>query len=73
MTSGKNVALFRVTSYDFIVGGTGSGDVNEAYFISLEDGLKNVGFKTNEIAKLAFDDHKAANKKHSPGLKDYLL
>ena len=63
LTSGKNVALFGVTSYDFIVGGTGSGDVNEAYFISLEDGLKNVGFKTNEIAKLAFDDHKAANKK----------
>ncbi len=63
LTSGKNVALFGVTSYDFIVGGTGSGDVNEAYFISLEDGLKNVGFKTNEIAKLAFEDHKAANKK----------
>ncbi len=58
----KNVALFGVTSYDFIVGGTGSGDVNEAYSVSLEEGLKNAGFSINEAAKGAFEKHKAANK-----------
>lgn len=58
----KNVALFGVTSYDFIVGGTGSGDVNEAYVVSLEEGLKNAGFSINETAKNAFEKHKAANK-----------
>jgi len=58
----KNVALLGVTSYDFIAGGTGSGDVNESYTVSLEEGLKNVGYEINEIARKAFEAHKDANK-----------
>ncbi len=45
--NGKKVALFGNTSYNFISGGTGSGDVNEAYVVSLLDGLKNSGAKTD--------------------------
>lgn len=58
-----NVALLGVTSYGFIAGGTGSGDVNEAYTVSLEEGLENAGFQINEAARDIYLEHKAANKK----------
>ncbi|RNC92731.1 MAG: beta-glucosidase [Allomuricauda sp.] len=54
-----NVALLGTTSYGFIAGGTGSGDVNEAYTISLEEGLTNGGFTINKKAKDLFESHKS--------------
>lgn len=61
LEKGKNVALIGVYSYDFIAGGTGSGDVNEAYTVSLEEGLANTGFSINQKAKDAYHEHKTAN------------
>tara|TARA_B100000686_G_C16802696_1_gene987322 strand:- start:1082 stop:3502 length:2421 start_codon:yes stop_codon:yes gene_type:complete len=58
----KNIALIGTTSYEFISGGTGSGDVEEAYTVSLEDGLKNYNFQINTIAKIAFETHRTKNK-----------
>jgi len=59
----KDVALFGVTSYDFIAGGTGSGDVNEAYTVSLGEGLTNIGFEINKAIQTGFEAHKVANAK----------
>ncbi|MFM1877441.1 MAG: hypothetical protein RLZZ241_307, partial [Bacteroidota bacterium] len=67
----QRIALLGVTSFDFIAGGTGSGDVNEAYTVSLETGLLNAGleqedglggisFTINPAAKNAFQKHKDA-------------
>ena len=63
----KNVALYGCTSYDFIAGGTGSGNVNHAYVVSLLDGLKNGGYTVSEEMKTAYEkyiaDCKEARKK----------
>ena len=63
----KNVALYGCTSYDFIAGGTGSGNVNHAYVVSLLDGLKNGGYTVSEDMKTAYEqyiaDAKEARKK----------
>ena len=51
----KNVALYGNTSYEFIAGGTGSGNVNHAYVVSLLDGLKNGGYTVSDDLKQAYE------------------
>ena len=46
----SNIALIGSSSYEFIAGGTGSGDVEEAYSIALDDALTKNGFEINDVA-----------------------
>lgn len=74
--SAKKVAVFGRTAYDFIAGGTGSGDVNHAYVISLTEGLKNAGLKIDKSVQKAYEKYIPAAKAALPdageGLRKFM-
>ena len=45
--TGARVATFGNSSYETIIGGTGSGDVNEAYSVSIAAGLLSAGLEVD--------------------------
>ena len=68
----KRIALFGKTSYNFIAGGTGSGEVNYKHAVSLQEGLETAGYRVApqlETFYTAFIDSVKAqakeNKKHA--------
>ena len=62
----KKVALFGNTAYDIIAGGTGSGNVNKAYTISLAKGLENAGLEVNSALLTAYKAYIADAKAKQP-------
>lgn len=44
LSSSGSLALFGNATYDLIVGGTGSGEVNEAYVVPLDAGLEDAAY-----------------------------
>ncbi len=57
LTATRRVALFGTSSYKFIAGGTGSGDVNKAYVVDLVDGMRNAGFALSPAVDAAYAEH----------------
>ena len=46
----KKIALFGVDSYDTLVGGSGSGNVNRKYKVNLDEGLTNAGYSLTGVS-----------------------
>ena len=68
----KTIALFGNTSYDFIAGGTGSGNVNHAYVVSLLDGLKNAGYQVDDDIRKSYIEYAPKAKANLPKPKNPL-
>ncbi len=56
------IALFGVTSYSFIAGGTGSGDVHRPYIVDLRQGLQNCGFGLDNSVENFYMSYMATEK-----------
>ena len=63
----SNIALIGSSSYEFIAGGTGSGDVEEAYSIALDDALTKNGLEINDVALNEYFIQNAKNLKDKEG------
>jgi len=69
----KNIAAFGNTSYEIITGGTGSGDVNEAYSVALVEGLQNVGFTVNENLQAMYKAYLNTAREGKPRSRGFMM
>ncbi len=71
--SAQPVAAFGNALYETIIGGTGSGDVNEPYIVSIADGLTSAGYILDEGLKSAYQSYIQKTRESQPPSKNPIL
>ncbi len=66
LPAGLKLGVFGNRSYEIVTGGTGSGNVNEAYSISLIQGLEMAGFAAHAEFEKSYTDYIASEKAEQP-------
>ena len=62
LAGSEKLALYGISSLDFVAGGTGSGHVNKAYVVSLQDALEGAGFCLDAGLKDFYANYMAYDK-----------
>ncbi len=71
-SAAQDLALFGNSSYEIITGGTGSGDVNEAYSVSLADGIEEAGFRVYKELRNAYAAYIRSAREKRPEAKPFM-
>lgn len=66
LKKGINIALFGNACYDMLVGGSGSGNVNRKYKVSLDEGMKNAGYNINMALAKSYHSYLDTEKSKKP-------
>lgn len=65
----RKAAIFGVSSYDLLPGGTGSGTVNSAYTVSVDQGLAAAGIRPDKKLQQTYQQYIVADKATLPAPK----
>jgi beta-glucosidase len=66
----KKVAAFGNASYETFSGGTGSGDVNEEYTVSISQGMANAGYELEKTLKTQYENYIVEARSKQPKFTD---
>lgn len=67
----RRIALFGNCSYDLIAGGTGSGNVNRSYVVSLPSALTNAGYQYDQDLFSYYSNFLKQQKANKPAKSPY--